>query len=462
MIAPVQSNPQRETSLMPITPLRCRRPDSAFALLALMTFHPTLLAGGIYVPMKGATATGLANVGLTSSARDGSTLFYNPAGMTRLGGTFVEIGIDAINADIAVDNRGSRAGTLGTGGQERPYAGSRGHGDGWIPVPNLFLGTPIMDGRVWMGLAVTAPFGLQLDYGPEWFGRYDSYDNSIQTLDIAPTLAYRINEAWSIGGGIDVQYADAELISALPDPLNPGGPTPATDGRSKLTGDGWDTGFNIGLLYQPSEQTRVGLHYRSGMGHLLKGSAEVSGLSGPLAAANGRSNARTRLDLPDILSLSLTQAVTPQLTLMGEVQWFGWDALEEIRVRFANGTPDLVRPQGFENTFTVGLAAEYALDSRWTLRGGIQYDQSPTTDALRNTSIPDSDLLWLGVGASYGVSERLRLDVGYAYGIFERADIDLTLPFYGGSPLESSVEVRGETDSHVDVLSLSVSYRFGG
>ncbi len=318
-----------------------------------------------------------------------------------------------------------------------------------------------MDGRVWMGLAVTAPFGLQLDYGPEWFGRYDSYDISIQTLDIAPTLAYRINETWSIGGGIDVQYADAELISALPDPLNPGRPTPATAGRSRLTGDGWDTGFNIGLLYQPSEQTCVGLHYRSGMGHRLTGSAEVSGLSGPLAAANGRSNARTRLDLPDILSLSLTQAVTPQLTLMGEVQWFGWNALDEIRVQFANGGPDLVRPQGFENIFTVGLAAEYALDARWTLRGGIQYDQSPTTDALRNTSIPDSALVWLGIGATYGVSERLRLDVGYVYGIFEQADIDLTLPFYGGSPLESSVEVRGETNSHVDVLSFSVSDLFG-
>ena len=93
-----------------------------------MAFPSTLLAGGIYVPMKGATATGLANVGLTSSARDGTTLFYNPAGMTRLGGTFVEIGVDAINADIAIDNRGSRVRTHGTSGQDSPYAGSRGHG----------------------------------------------------------------------------------------------------------------------------------------------------------------------------------------------------------------------------------------------------------------------------------------------------------------------------------------------
>lgn len=87
-----------------------------------------------------------------------------------------------------------------------------------------------------------------------------------------------------------------------------------------------------------------------------------------------------------------------------------------------DGSPDLVRPQGFEDTFTVGLAAQYAVNPRWTLHGGIQYDESPTTDALRNTSIPDSDLIWFGLGASCRVSERLNLDVGYVHGVFERAD----------------------------------------
>jgi long-chain fatty acid transport protein len=441
--------------------IRGQRPLSAVVFLACAALPSTLPASGIFVPMKGATATGFANVGLASLARDGSTLFYNPAGMTRLGQTFVNVGVDVINSDIAVENRGSQASTPGTLGEPGLYSGGRGHSDGWTPVPNLFLGSPMMGGKVWAGLAVTSPFGQKLDYGPTWFGRYDSYDNNLQTLDVAPTFAYRINHAWSVGAGIDFQYADAELISALPDPLNPGGPTPETDGRSKLTGDGWDTGFNIGVLFHPNEQTRVGLHYRSGMSHDLGGTAEVSGLRGPLAAANGRRSSSTRIDLPDILSLSLTQAVTERLTLMGEIQWFGWDAFEEIRVQFADGSPDVVRPQGFENTFTAGLAAEYALDSKWTLRGGIQYDESPTIDTLRNTSIPDSDLLWLGLGASYNVSNQLRLDFGYVYGIFDRADIDLAVPVFGGTPLASTVNVRGETDSHVDTLSLSLSYNFG-
>lgn len=453
--------PRGKSSVISDIEMRGRRPLPAVVLIACAALPSTLSASGIFVPMKGATATGFANVGLASLARDGSTLFYNPAGMTRLGKTFVDVGVDVINSDISVENRGSLASTPGTLGEPSLYSGGQGHSDGWAPVPNLFLGVPLMGGKLWAGLAVTSPFGQKLDYGPAWFGRYDSYDNNLQTLNVAPTFAYRINDAWSVGAGIDVQYADADLISALPDPLNPGGPTPETDGRSKLTGDGWDAGFNIGLLFHPTEQTRVGLHYRSGTSHNLEGSAELSGLRGPLAAANGRSTSRTQIDLPDILSLSLTQAVTDRLTVMGEVQWFGWDAFGEIRVTFADGRPDVVRPQGFENTFTAGLAAEYALDPKWTLRGGIQYDESPTTDALRNTSIPDSDLLWLGLGASYSVSDQLRLDLGYVYGIFDRAEIDLAVPFFGGTPLASTVKVRGETDSHVDTLSFSVSYNFG-
>jgi len=330
-----------------------------------------------------------------------------------------------------------------------------------VPVPSLFVGAPVADGRLWLGLAVTAPFGLELDYGRDWFGRYDSYDNHLTTLDVAPTLAYRINDAWSVGAGIDLQYADAKLISALPNPLTPGGPTPETDGRSELTGNDWSAGFNVGILYHPSERSRIGLHYRSGITHELEGHLDVSRLTGPLAAVNGRSDTETRIALPDMLALSLTQTVTPRLTLLAEIQWFGWDVFDDIRVRFDDRRPDLVRPQGFENTYTAGLAAQYALDARWTLRGGIQHDQSPTVDALRNTSIPDSDLTWLGIGLSYAATNRLRLDVGYVYGSFARQDIDLTLPVYAGTPLASSVNVRGETGSHVETLSLSVAYRFG-
>jgi len=434
---------------------------AGIAGLVLCALPTALSAGGIYVPMKGAKATGLANVGMASLADDGSTLFYNPAGMTRLGRPFAELGLDLISARIGVDDAGSQAVTPGTAGIGGPVAGGSGDNTGWTPAPSLFLGAPIGLDGLWLGLAVTAPYGLGIDYGRSWFGRYDSYDNELTTLNVAPTVAYRISPRWSVGGGVDLQYADATLISALPDPLSPGGPSPATDGRSELSGDGWAAGFNLGLLFEPNAATRIGLHYRSEIAHTLDGELEVSGLRGPLEPANGKRRSKTRLQLPARVALSATHAITDRWTVLGEVQWFGWDVFDEIRVQFDDGGTDLVRPQGWRQAWTSGVGVQYAPTDRWQLRAGIQYDQSPTTDALRNTSIPDSDLLWLGLGASYRPSERLSVDIGYVRGRFAREQIDLQLPFYDGTPLATSVLVRGETDSHVDTLSLTLNYRFG-
>jgi long-chain fatty acid transport protein len=173
------------------------------ALLALGSVTDPATAGGSYVPMKGAIASGLANVGMAPLAEDGSTVFYNPAGMTRLGVAVAEVGAevgaDVINADLSIANRGSSAHGLGAGSASVQTLGPEGHSSGWTLVPNLFAGASLSGGDVWLGLAITAPFGLQVKYAPDWFGRYDSYDNELTTVNVAPTLAYRFNDAWSIG-----------------------------------------------------------------------------------------------------------------------------------------------------------------------------------------------------------------------------------------------------------------------
>ena len=115
----------------------------------------------------------------------------------------------------------------------------------------------------WLGLALTSPWGLGVQYDDDWFGRYDSIETRLTTVNLSPALAYRITEWLSIGGGLNIEYADAKLTNALPDTLAPGGPSPATDGQAKFTGDDVALGFNVGVLLKPWSRTRIGLHYRS-------------------------------------------------------------------------------------------------------------------------------------------------------------------------------------------------------
>jgi long-chain fatty acid transport protein len=418
-------------------------------------------AGGFYLSPQGGSSVGLATAGSAARAQDGTTVFYNPAGMTALGCGLVEGGGYLTLNKVNIRDTGSTAATPGTLGAPMPLTGDP-HGDHFaaIPVPNLYAAQPLLGGTLWLGLAVTAPFGTATKYQRDWFGRYDAIESTLTVLDVAPSLAYRVTDALAVGAGIDVQYAYAKLVSALPNTLNPGGPTPSTDGRSVLEGDDWSVGFNVGIWLRLGDATRVGLHYRSGIKHRLDGTAHVSGLTGPLSMANGTSRASTDLHLPGFVTLGVAHKLTPALTVLGEFQWFNWETFDELRVRFANGQADLVRPQHYRNTFAISAGLEYALTERVTLRSGLRFDRTPTRGNFRSTSVPDSDYVVAAIGASYAASSRLALDVGYLHGFFFRDEINLTQTFFEGTAAAATINTRGRTDVQGNFLALTLRYHF--
>jgi long-chain fatty acid transport protein len=379
--------------------------------------------------------------------------------MTQLEGELIQGGVDFIVPDINITNNGSTAATPGTLGNPVSYGGPDGQAGEVTPVPNAYYARPLGDGGLWLGVSLTAPFGLALDYGENWFGRYDSINNELTTINLAPALAYRINDSWSIGGGINFEYADATLSNALPNPLNPGGPTAASDGLAEATGDSWDVGYNVGIMYHRG-RTRLGLHYRSAIEHGLGGNTSISRLTGPLAGANGVSATNIDLEVPAIAALAVSHDLTDRLRLLAEVQWFGWSSFDEIRIRFDNGAPDQVRPQNYSDTWSAGLSAEYQWTEKWQWRAGFLVDESPTNDEFRGTSIPDSDQVWYGLGATYRPSERWRIGLGYTYSDFDSADINLFIPAFAGTPVAGLVNVKGRTRNHVNVYSVDVRYHF--
>jgi long-chain fatty acid transport protein len=420
-----------------------------------MCAHTQSAASGFYVRVKDSIGTGFASAGSSARADDASTAFFNPAGMTLVRGRMIQTGIELITPDTRIENRGSSATTLGTGGTALPYPGPNGDGGSPTPVPHFYYVQPLSADTT-IGVAVTAPFGLSINYASQWFGRYDSIKNRLTTVEIGPAIAWRVASSLSVGGGLNVQYADAALTNAIPNVLNPGGPTPETDGQAKLKGDGWAVGYNVGAHFHPTEATRIGAHYRSSMHHELHGDVTVSGLSGPLAVGNGTTGANTRFRIPWMFTAGIAQQLSPRWKVLAEVQRFGWGKFDNITIGLDGGA-EVVRPQQFHNSTSVSVGAELAVNDAWTVRAGVRKDQTPT-GSLRNTSIPDVDVVWLGVGASYRWSKRLKLDMGYLHGLYERADIDVNVPFFAGSPVAGSVNVKGRIDARANVLSFALRY----
>ena len=421
----------------------------------------TAVANGFSLPVQDSLQIGRANAGTVAAASDASTVFHNPAGMTQLDGEQMLAGATAIYAGYDVSDRNSTATTPGTGGAPVALVGQNGHPRTFALVPTLFYARPMTPSRdFWLGIALTSPWGLGVEYDDDWFGRYDSIETRLTTVNLSPAMAYRITDWLSIGGGFNIEYADAKLTNALPDTLAPGGPSPATDGVAKLTGDGIAVGFNVGMLIKPWSRTRIGLHYRSAIEHDLSGKLKVTNLPPALAGGNRRVGVDLKLDEPDVAAIGIAHEAIPGTTLFAEAQWFNWSRFDELRATFADGRPDSVRAQDWKDTWSFYGGIEQRLLEHWTLRAGAGYEQTPTVDEFRNTSLPDGDRVRLALGLSYDWSDRLRVDLAYAHVFSARESIDLTPTFFEGTPAEGSVNVRGRASLFVNDIALRVRYRF--
>ncbi len=193
------------------------RPVAITSALALLGSVQTADAAGFYIKEQSVTGLGRAFAGESAVAEDASTIFFNPAGMTRLQGPEATAGVHLLVPRADLENRGSSSSVrTPAGAPTRPISGSDG-GNPYdpTPVPNAYFAYPLMDRDLWVGLGVSAPFGLANKYDADWFGRYDSIETDLLTIDIAPSVAYKVLDWVSIGGGIDIQYADAKLTNAF-------------------------------------------------------------------------------------------------------------------------------------------------------------------------------------------------------------------------------------------------------
>lgn len=414
-------------------------------------------ASGFYIRIKSPESVALSSAGDAARTNDASTAFFNPAGMTHSGTAGFEFGVDLIRPSILITSSGSTATTPGSLGIATPVSGNAGKANDAVLIPSLFYVRPLSEEIAW-GLAIATPFGLEVDYGTSWFGRYDSIRTALSTIDVSPSLAWRLNPSVSLGAGLNVQYADAELSNAVPNPLQPGGIGASSDAMATVDGDGWGAGFNVGALFRSADHGRFGLHYRSGIKHELDGRLAVKGLSGPLVAGNEVAPTRTAFRLPAVLSFAWVREVDQDWTLLAQWQWFEWKKFDAVRIHYNNDSRQVIRPQLFKNSTSFALGTKYRLSERWTVSTGIRSDRSPTVDGYRNSSIPDANMQWIGAGASYRFKDQFKFELGASRSRAKGAGIDLGLPFFDGSPVASIVSMKGQIRSRLSTISASIRY----
>ena len=393
-------------------------------------------ASGFYIQEQSVSGLGAAFAGQGAMPRDASTIYYNPAGMTYLPGTNLNVGVQVIMPDTKLKDTGSTLGGAPVGGGDggNPYEPT--------PVPNAYISAQFTD-KLWLGLGLSAPFGMANQYDDGWFGRYDSTKTELTTIELSPSMAYKVNNKLSLGGSLLFQYVDAVLKNNL----NAG-----TQGVQTIKGKDTSVGYKLGLLYAPWQGTRIGLDYRGKMNQQLQGSFDISGSTG----GDTHLDARADLHLPDIADLSLAQDINDKLTLLGSVSYYGWNAFDRIEmVSEATGATIGSIEQNYRHTFGAAIGGEYKLNNKWTLRAGYQFDQGAARDDYRTSRTPDGDRHWFSAGTTWKMGEKWSADLGATYINVTDETINLTRNI---SAIPATV--KADTNSDIVILSAGLNYKF--
>jgi long-chain fatty acid transport protein len=417
-------------------------------------------------------SSGLGNAfaGGAAAAEDATTIFFNPAGMSRLKGKQVTVAGSVISPSAKYSGTVAGFSGLQTGGTVMG-------GDAGSPalVPNIYMVAELAP-ALHAGLGINSPFGLKTEYDTNWVGRFQGIKSSLQTIDVNPSLSYEVTDSVSLGIGLNYQHIKGELTSATNysaaayqaalSPSTPSAYVPAltalagakSEGISTLTGSDSAWGYNLGALFNINPQTRIGAAYRSKIKYNLDGTVTFANRPALLAAGLPDQSVTLAINMPDSLAFSAFHQLDDKWDLMADATRTGWSSFKELNVMKANGTSLSNTPENWKDTWRVSVGATHHYNEQWLARVGVAYDQSPVPDAYRTVRIPDADRTWLALGGQYKLSNQSKVDFGYAHLFVKTATMNQSAA--ANPDLAGKGYLTGSYSSSVDILSMQYAYNF--
>ncbi|MEH6449524.1 MAG: outer membrane protein transport protein [Oleispira sp.] len=471
---------------------------------------PTAMASGYKLNEQGASGAGNAYAGRAAVVDDATVVFYNPAGMVKLKQAEITVGGSYIipKGSFELESYTNGAGKTYTAEDMGPYSDG-GNFASEAMIPYAYFATPINEDFA-AGFGIFAPFGTNTDYSSDFVGGGFADQTQLTSIEFQPAVAYRLNDQLSIGFGLDVTYmkgllskqVDTVPYNELLSPVDLTGSGKAYseyesfENHYEVSGDDWDIGYNLSLMWDVNSDITIGVSYRSQMEFELKGDSEFAQKQGvvglaqapaglpvpegtyiiaPVDGATGsvpNQASKVPLTTPQSLTLSYAHQLTDRLQLVAGSTWTQWSVFESFDVISTESTPGMIETLGglgegyighieenWNDTIAVAIGANYQLNDDWLIRSGYANDQSPVSNTYRTARVPDNDREWISAGFNYRINQDLDVDFAFSYLFFEDTNVTEYERELDGSVSEGSPELKGQYSLDAMAYSLQVNYK---
>lgn len=428
-------------------------------------------AGGFAIREQSAEFQGMSFAG-NAAGGSLSSMFWNSAAAAARDGTNFESSYSALmpRSEVTVDkvtvNPTGGPGFAALGGSDAAVAGAYAltpaSADGIAPTALVAAsyGNYQVSRDIYIGLGVNAPFGLTTEPNRNYKASTLAETTRLIAFNFNPTVAWKIMPGVTIGAGAQIQTAEGTLRFLAGQPFN--------GSFSDFEGNGWGFGATAGILIEPMAGTTFGVGYRSRM------TQELEGYFHSEAPGGNSIHAKANLELPDIVTVSLKQVVSPVMRVAGTFEWTNWSRFESLTLTatdggrgplniglpVAAGTSVASIPQNWSNSWFISGGVEYDVTPTLTARAGYAYEKSPVDDPTkRSPGIPDADRHWVSLGATWKALANTSLDFAWSHVFIaeERFDRNTNAPDLVPSAYSN---IQGTVKSSLDIVSVGLKTKF--
>jgi len=357
------------------------RAGVVFVLLLWALWAPHADALGLRVPNQDASAIARGNA-FVATADNPSAIYYNPAGITQLGGHNFQAG-SLFYLGIYCD-------------YQSPTGQDFDNDPEFIAAPTFQYTFTPKDSPLSFGFGAYTPFGFSVKWPNDVPFRQESLQGSLTYITMNPVVAWKALPSLSIAAGPTFNYSRIKLVQGLLAPTSPFAPF-FPDDEAKFKGDNWGYGFNAGVLWQPHEKWSLGASYRSSSRVKYEGDFDLKDVP-PTGGNASFSGASSKLDFPQIIIAGVSFRPTPEWNVEFDVDWADWNSVDNLSI---NGAPVPTRRLDWHDSFMYEVGVTRYLKKGYYVSAGYFFSEASTPSSSFTPMVPDTDLHIGSLGAGY-------------------------------------------------------------